>query len=122
MCHCTLTKYITLFAVFEFQNEYFSPTNFAENLKVSLSMNTILLNLKEIFVNTWTLQNYGDLFAVGLLKELCALECRKLHAKCEKKTQTFILPCFFHLDGKKCIHKLKYSVLQCKRFIFSSPV
>ena len=45
---------------------YFSPTNFAENLKVSLSVNRILLNLKEILVNAWTLQNYGDLFADGL--------------------------------------------------------
>ena len=45
---------------------YFLPTNFAENLKASLSMNRILLNLKEILVNAWTLQNYGDLFADGL--------------------------------------------------------
>ena len=45
---------------------YFLPTNFAENLKISLSMNRILLNLKEIFVNAWTLQNYGDLSADSL--------------------------------------------------------
>ena len=63
---------------------YFSPTNFAENLKVSLSMNRILLNLKEILINAWPLQNYGNLFADGLSNELCALECRKLLAKCEK--------------------------------------
>ena len=74
-------------------------------------MNRMLLNLTEILVNAWTLQNYGDLFADGLLKELCALECRKLHAKCEKKNKNFILPFFFHLDGKKCLHKLKSSVL-----------
>ena len=38
---------------------YFSPTNFAENLKVSLSRNRILFNLKEILVNAWSLQNYS---------------------------------------------------------------
>ena len=65
MCHCTLQKYITLFAVFDFRY-ILLPTNFAENLKVSLSMNRILLNLKEILVNAWTLQNYGDLFADSL--------------------------------------------------------
>ena len=65
MCHCTLQKYITLFAGFLI-SVYFSPTNFAENLKASLSMNRILLNLKEILINAWTLQNYWDLFADGL--------------------------------------------------------
>ena len=45
---------------------YFSPTNFAENLKISLSRNRILLNLKEILTNAWLLQNYRDLFADGL--------------------------------------------------------
>ena len=44
----------------------FLPTNFAENLKVSLSMNRILLNLKEILIYAWPLQNYVDLFADGL--------------------------------------------------------
>ena len=39
-----------------------------------------------------------------------------------KKDQNFILPFLFHLDGKKCFHKFKSSVLECKRFIFSSPV
>ena len=43
-------------------------------------------------------------------KELCALECRKLCAKCEKN-QNFILLFFIHLDGKKCLHKLNSSVL-----------
>ena len=28
-----------------------------------------------------------------------------------KKKQNVILPLFFHLDGKKCLHKLKSSVL-----------
>ena len=28
-----------------------------------------------------------------------------------KKNQNFILPFFFHLDEKKCLHKLKSSVL-----------
>ena len=60
---------------------YFSPTNFAENLKVSLSRIRILLNLKEILVNAWTLQNCGDLFAYGLQKELCALEYRNVKKK-----------------------------------------
>ena len=29
----------------------------------------------------------------------------------KKKNQNFILPFFFHLDGKKCLHNLKSSVL-----------
>ena len=37
-----------------------------------------------------------------------------------KKNQNFNLPFFFHLDGKKCLHKLKSSVLLCKRFILTS--
>ena len=36
---------------------YFSSTNFAENLNVSLSRNRISRNLKEILVNAWSLQN-----------------------------------------------------------------
>ena len=63
--HYTLLKYISLFAGF-LNLVYFSSTNFAENLKVSLSRNRILLNLEEILVNACSLLNYGDLFADGL--------------------------------------------------------
>ena len=66
MCVIVLYRNISLYMRFFLISVYFSPTNFAENLKVSLSMNRILLNLKEILVNAWTLQNYGDLFADGL--------------------------------------------------------
>ena len=45
---------------------YFSSTNFAENLKVSLCRKRILLNSTEVLCNAWLLQNYGDLFADGL--------------------------------------------------------
>ena len=69
--------------------EYFSSTNFAENLKVCLSRNRILSNFEEILVNASSLLNYGDFFVEGLLTEVCALECRKLHAKCEKNSKFY---------------------------------
>ena len=65
MCVIVLYRNISLYLRFLI-SVYFSPTNFAENLKVSLSMNRILLNLTETLVNAWTLQNCGDLFADGL--------------------------------------------------------
>ena len=65
MCVIVLYRNISLYLRFLIFG-IFLPTNFAENLKVSLSMNRILLNLKEILVNAWTLQNYGDLFADSL--------------------------------------------------------
>ena len=43
----------------------FSSTNFAENLKVSPSQNSILPNFIEILVTT-QLQNYGDFLIDGL--------------------------------------------------------
>ena len=45
---------------------YFSPTNFAENLKVFLFSKKIFPNFEEILANAWLLQNYGDLFVAGL--------------------------------------------------------
>ena len=65
MCVIVLYRNISLYLRFLIFG-IFLPTNFAENLKVSLSMNRILLNLTEILVNAWTLQNYGDLFADSL--------------------------------------------------------
>ena len=65
MCAIVLYRNISLYLRFLNFGIFFA-TNFAKNLKVSLSMNRILLNLKEILVNAWTLQNYGDLFADGL--------------------------------------------------------
>ena len=38
-----------------------------------------------------------------------------------KKNQKFFVAFFFHLDGKKCLHKLNSSVLKCKR-VLSLPV
>ena len=35
-------------------------------------------------VNALLLQNYEYYFVDGLKKELCALECRNMHPKCEK--------------------------------------
>ena len=65
MCVIVLHRNISLYLRF-LNSVYFWPINLAENLKVSLSMNRILLNLKKILVNAWTLQNYGDLFADSL--------------------------------------------------------
>ena len=50
MVHHNLLKYITLFAVF-LVFVYLSNTNFAEDLKVSLSSNRIFPNFVEILVN-----------------------------------------------------------------------
>ena len=33
-----------------------------------------------------------------------------------EKNQNFIIAFFFHLDSKKCLHKLNASVLSCNRF------
>ena len=63
--HHNLLKYITLFAVFLIF-VYFAPTNFAENLKVSLFSKRIFPNFEETLVNAWSLQHYGDLFVAGL--------------------------------------------------------
>ena len=65
MCVIVLYRNISLYLRF-LNFGIFSAYQLAENLKASLSMNRILLNLKEILVNAWTLQNYGNLFADGL--------------------------------------------------------
>ena len=88
MCVIVLYRNISLYLRF-FNFSIFFAYQLCGNLNISPSMNRILLNLKEILVNAWILQNYGDLFADGLQKELCALECRKLHAKCEKKSNFY---------------------------------
>ena len=66
VCHCTLLKYITLFAVFEF---WYVFSDFAENLKVSLSRKRIVLNLEEILVNS--LQMVCKMSCVPLNAEFC---------------------------------------------------
>ena len=65
MQQCNITEiyhFICSFLIFV----YFSPTNFAENLKVSVFSKRIFPNFEEILVNAWSLQNYGDLFEAGL--------------------------------------------------------
>ena len=61
MCVIVLYRNISLYL--RFLNFGIS---FAYQLCASLSMNRILLNLKEILVNAWTLQNYRDLLADSL--------------------------------------------------------
>ena len=81
-----------------------------KNLKASLSMTRILLNLKETLVNAWTLQNYGDFLLMVCKRSYVPLNEENCMQNVEKN-QNFVLPFFFHLDGKKCLHKLKSSVL-----------
>ena len=58
----------------------FLSTNFAGNMNVSLPSNRFLPYFGEIPVNALELQNYRDYFIDGLgRKELCALECIKMH-------------------------------------------
>ena len=63
----------------------FSYTNFAANMNVSLTSNRFLPYFEKILVNASSLQNYEGLLLESLKKKLCALECSKMHTKCEKK-------------------------------------
>ena len=48
-----------------------------------------MLNFEEIIVNAWSLPNYGDVLVDGMKNGLYDLECRTLHAKCNKKSKFF---------------------------------
>ena len=61
-----LYRNISLYLQFLNFGIFFLSTNFAENLKVSLSRNRILLNFEKIPDNAWSLQNYEDIFGDGL--------------------------------------------------------
>ena len=51
-------------------------------------------------VNALLLQNCEYYFVDGLKKELCALECRNMHPKCEKNYHNIMVAFFFNQDGK----------------------
>ena len=50
-------------------------------MNVSLPSNQTLPYFWKILMNILELQNLRDYFVDGLRKELCALECRKMHAR-----------------------------------------
>lgn len=63
---------------------YFSSTNFAPNLYISLPNDRILPNFGKVLENNWSLQNYEGFLVDGLENELCALETRKLQKNVSK--------------------------------------
>ena len=65
MCVIVLYRNISLYLRFLIFGIFFAY-QLCGKPEGSLSMNRIFLNLKEILVNAWTLQNYGDLFADSL--------------------------------------------------------
>ena len=50
-----------------------------------------------------SLRNYRDYFVDSLRKELCALECKNMHTKCEKLSKVYC--CIFHQSRLKNAYK-----------------
>ena len=121
MCHCTLLNYITLFAVFEFWYIFYPPT-------LRKTCRFLYPGIESCLILKKYLSLLGHCKIIGIcLQMVCKVSYVPLNAEncLQNVKKIFFFYYFlriFDLVGKKCLHKLNFSILKCKRFSFSSRV